>query len=910
MKTSLLPYALPLIGSERVVLVQYGQTRTVRADSIGGPKGDPGGNAMAVGAFTAIGPDGAGYPGLNIPLGTDKIITSSYDGVRDAKGALLGGDVYVASDRTDLVVNRYTVKTANNRWFVLSSVRPTVYSFGAVPNAYKAYDASLGFSRWYGFDNTDAFRAAADYVRSNFSYKAPGIGYGSRTVSKMRLPAGQWLIKGDVDWTFDGGYGSGAGDGTGAVFEGDGFASIIIADLTDAWPAIDAVGHRNFELLDMQIRIPRTSKATCGLLLGQAYTTHAQQNYPRVGADIVLDDAEAPLPVNFVRSIVVQNSDGLEIVGTPLFLGGGFFGYAPPLLHKSAVISATADTIKLDAATMADPKCIGKSVIIIKGPNADKSGGGWKKVRRITGINGAGEFTLDKPWTVDATANAAAGFAGYGMTESFREDGTSIPTPACIAEVTSVASRTRLFPGIQANQTFYNLGMGQYIGPCAGVTIRGGFFQVRFAGALATEINPGLAGCAVLIAPAYSRMWGELDGQLTGDLYTEHQGDGRPNFDAIKTFATRVQVDLRGYLNVKPRSGSVASPDASYFADAEEAQAWAWASNTGTGAIALAASPIGAGCIPGDYTITALSATTFSVKDTFGNARPNGVVGTPYVDQVCFTLSGVPAVGDGFTVDAYAGQYDSIRGVITSASDAKVLKLKRKLPGGLHGLMRAKQGLGTVPAKGIKCGAFFRNRQSSDVTASAFYNQLVDACESLLTNEGLITSGAVIPGVIDGNVKATNVYRIVNIPIQNAYTASGRAVVFTQLLPAGALLLSGAYNHGATYKGVIRPRQSGTVYLALRGKDASNADVLIDIGNFPVINEEAIDVEIRLHNYTYGLSYSAKVITNSIQKVFWGGPNTAIDLSKDLTFSFEGAFAGSAASNALLTAITSNIHVD
>jgi hypothetical protein len=93
---------------------------------------------------------------------------------------------------------------------------------------------------------------------------------------------------------------------------------------------------------------------------------------------------------------------------------------------------------------------------------------------------------------------------------------------------------------------------------------------------------------------------------------------------------------------------------------------------TNTGGGTCTAVTAGAKARIGTYTLTALSATAFAVKDPDGVALPDAVVGTPYVnDGLNFTINdGSPdfIAGDTFTIAVAAGT-GKVRAINFSAVD-------------------------------------------------------------------------------------------------------------------------------------------------------------------------------------------------------------------------------------------------
>lgn len=107
------------------------------ADLSRGPKGDPGGNAMAVGLFTGIG-------GIAVPVGTDLIQTSGYGatGVGAARYSLVGAGPATA----------YRIETSNGRWFELAEEFPTARQYGAKGDGATDDSAALNAALAHGKD--------------------------------------------------------------------------------------------------------------------------------------------------------------------------------------------------------------------------------------------------------------------------------------------------------------------------------------------------------------------------------------------------------------------------------------------------------------------------------------------------------------------------------------------------------------------------------------------------------------------------------------------------------------------------------------------------------------------------------------------------------------------------------------
>jgi hypothetical protein len=121
------------------------------------PKGDPGGNVMAIGLFTAAG-------GLSIPLGTDLVQTSGYS----TKGA--GVARYVADAAVDAAYvaahPRWSFMSANGRGFRIAESRVTPHMLGGVESVITGN--RLTGSPAYNETVTDAtadVQAVFDYVK-------------------------------------------------------------------------------------------------------------------------------------------------------------------------------------------------------------------------------------------------------------------------------------------------------------------------------------------------------------------------------------------------------------------------------------------------------------------------------------------------------------------------------------------------------------------------------------------------------------------------------------------------------------------------------------------------------------------------------------------------------------------------
>ena len=110
-----------------------------------GPKGAPGGNAMAVGLFTQL-------SGLKIPAGTDLVRTSGYSVVGR------GSATYVSTTNTGATAWR--VQTANGRWFELCEPKVSPRMLGAAGD--------------YGSGNTDDTSALPPYFTYCLQQNVPG----------------------------------------------------------------------------------------------------------------------------------------------------------------------------------------------------------------------------------------------------------------------------------------------------------------------------------------------------------------------------------------------------------------------------------------------------------------------------------------------------------------------------------------------------------------------------------------------------------------------------------------------------------------------------------------------------------------------------------------------------------------
>ncbi|NBW09367.1 MAG: hypothetical protein EBR82_15220 [Caulobacteraceae bacterium] len=114
--------------------------------------GHQGSKVMFVGAFTGLG-------AVTVPVGSDKVITSSYNGLRDTFGRLVGGATYVETNAVGLTANAYTAQTANGRWFILAEDFPTIDMFGAVGDAVVPPNGTFPT----GTDNTSAINSGIAY---------------------------------------------------------------------------------------------------------------------------------------------------------------------------------------------------------------------------------------------------------------------------------------------------------------------------------------------------------------------------------------------------------------------------------------------------------------------------------------------------------------------------------------------------------------------------------------------------------------------------------------------------------------------------------------------------------------------------------------------------------------------------
>lgn len=96
-------------------------------------KGDPGGNVMAVGLFSALG-------GMSIPVGTDVIQTSGYDAVGRGPARYT-----LDSDQVTATATRTRAKSLNNRWFRLAEAVPNVTHLGAYGDGIHDDTAAITF---------------------------------------------------------------------------------------------------------------------------------------------------------------------------------------------------------------------------------------------------------------------------------------------------------------------------------------------------------------------------------------------------------------------------------------------------------------------------------------------------------------------------------------------------------------------------------------------------------------------------------------------------------------------------------------------------------------------------------------------------------------------------------------------
>lgn len=144
-------------------------------------KGDPGGNAMAIGLFAIAST-------LTIANGTDRVITTGYD-VRGSGSASYAYDPDV--DAAFVAAHpQWSFLSANGRGFKLDEAYPTVSQFGAIGDNVT--------------DNTAALQGAIDYAH-NLYVTDPQLGGGIRVfIPRGRYKTGGLIMKNGVNLVGDG----------------------------------------------------------------------------------------------------------------------------------------------------------------------------------------------------------------------------------------------------------------------------------------------------------------------------------------------------------------------------------------------------------------------------------------------------------------------------------------------------------------------------------------------------------------------------------------------------------------------------------------------------------------------------------------------------------------------------------
>lgn len=171
-RVSEVPAALPTRQARAGKLAVWdivGDASLTWADAAQIAKGDPGGNAMALGLWSA-------FTGLTIPVGTDIVQTSGFSrvGVGAARYA-------VDADQVTVTASAIRQQSLNGRWFLLAEPITTWPMIGAIGDGI--------------VDNAAAFNAASAFGRG--LYGAPGtylVGDNVTFTVKVDLSAGAAIV--------------------------------------------------------------------------------------------------------------------------------------------------------------------------------------------------------------------------------------------------------------------------------------------------------------------------------------------------------------------------------------------------------------------------------------------------------------------------------------------------------------------------------------------------------------------------------------------------------------------------------------------------------------------------------------------------------------------------------------------
>lgn len=219
-----------------------GIVQTVISGSFGpergttGFKGDPGGNAMAVGLWTS-------FSALTIAIGWDAVKTSGYATVG------IGGAFYTVVAENDdeaaelgLVQSFYVGRSFNGRWFEIAETDPTVDQFGAIGDGV--------------VDDQQALNDAGAYAR--------------RFLKSITLTGGAvYRVTRSINWTKDN------PNDRQIIVRCTGRTATILGDLVEAFPVIDFTDNKRGELQSIEIDTTQTSLDSCTVLAAETQPTGA-----------------------------------------------------------------------------------------------------------------------------------------------------------------------------------------------------------------------------------------------------------------------------------------------------------------------------------------------------------------------------------------------------------------------------------------------------------------------------------------------------------------------------------------------------------------------------------------------------------------------------------------------------------